>query len=134
MCTALCTHLTLFLQVKVYHCLTMKHPAADGAQRIRCFPFQGHTFQGRNIMDNVFLLPVDARRSFKLPQDKDQLEFGRTLLLFKIQIPAPLGSWQERSLAFVKYYDKYRVKGVSQYVLYVYWLCTDRLCCRKRGR
>ena len=85
-------------------------------------------------MDNVFLLPVDARRSVKLPQDKDQLEFGQTLLLFKIQIPAPLGSWQERSLAFVKYYDKYQVKGVSQYVLYVYWLCTDRLCCRKRGR
>ena len=71
-------------------------------------------------MDNVFLLPVDARRSFKLPRDKDRLEFGRTLLLFKIQIPGRFGSWHERSLAFVKYYDKYRVKGVSQYVLYVY--------------
>ena len=34
-------------QVKVYTTLVMQHPLATGVQRVRCFPFENHKFQGR---------------------------------------------------------------------------------------
>jgi hypothetical protein len=34
-------------QVRLYTTLVMQHPLATGVQRVRCFPFENHKFQGR---------------------------------------------------------------------------------------
>jgi hypothetical protein len=98
-------------QVRVFHCLEMKHPEAEGTQRIRCYPFANHTFQDRNIMDPVFFLPMEPKEDFALPEDKDLLEYGRVVLLFSVLLPGHLGKYREHDLAMVRYMDRYRVKG-----------------------
>lgn len=108
-------------QVKVFQCLEMRHPLADGVQRVRCYPFPKHTFQGRNIKDTVFLRPIIAGGGhFQLPRDKNKLEYGRVLLIFKMRIPGKLGRVQEVECAFIKYFDKYLAQGEIGHVLFLY--------------
>jgi hypothetical protein len=89
----------------------MSHPLAEGLQRVRCYPFGNHTFQGRNIKDNVFLLPVETTKHFSLPQDKDKLQFGKVQLLFSMLVPGNLGRFKEVHCAFIKYFDLFKPKG-----------------------
>jgi hypothetical protein len=99
-------------QVKVFQCMQMKHPDAEGIQRVRCYPFTKHLFQGRNITDPVFFLPVkDYKDDFSLPEDKDLLEYGRVQLLFSVLIPARSGRVRETDLAFIKYLKPYTIRG-----------------------
>jgi hypothetical protein len=99
-------------QVKVFHCMEMKHPEAEGVQRVRCYPFPTHLFQGRNIWDPVFFLPVkDYKEDFSLPEDKDLLEYGRVQLLFSVLIPSLMGRVKEFDLAFIKLLKPYLIKG-----------------------
>lgn len=101
-------------QVKVFHCLEMKNSEVAGMQRVRSYPFESHQFQGRRLKDTVFFRPVRCadEDGFKLPEDKDSLEYGTVLLFFKIKIRGKLGRGREVSLAFIKYFDKYLVEGM----------------------
>lgn len=99
-------------QVRVFQCLEMHHPECEGVQRVRCYPFPEHEFQGRNITDPVFFKPVDNYKSdFALPEDKDLLEFGRVQLLFSVLVPTKLGRHEEEDLVFIKYFKRYNVDG-----------------------
>lgn len=98
-----------FVQVKVFNCLEMRHPLCDGVQRIRCYPFPKHSFHGRRLLHTVFLLPVSATRHFSLPRDKDSLQYGRVLLLFRILVSGAFGKIRPLDCAFIKYFDVYRV-------------------------
>jgi hypothetical protein len=101
-------------QLQVHHCLEMRHHLADGVQRVRCYPFSGHQFHGLNPMDAIFFIPVTHHPSeFELPKDKDQIEYGKVLLFFKIIIPGRRGRWRTIECAFIKYFEKYLVKGES---------------------
>ncbi len=109
------------MQIKVFHCLEMKHPLCDGVQRIRCYPFPTHTFHKRNLQHTVFLLPVDATDDFQLPRDKAFLQYGRVLLFFRIRIEVE----EEISFldcAFIKYFDIYKAPG-EEHVLSMYGSC-----------
>ena len=99
-------------QIRVFHCLEMKHPEAEGVMRIRCYPFKKHPFQGRNIREPVMMMPLQKKKTFSLPQDRGELEYGRVMLFFSIQIPTHLGRCFEFDLAFIKYFDHYKVKGI----------------------
>ncbi len=100
-------------QVKLYTTLVMQHPLATGVQKVRCFPFEYHKFQGRTIKDTVFLRPVSAQE-FKLPENKQDLEYGRVQLLFQIRLPGKLGRSRLVECAFIKYYGKYEVEGSAK--------------------
>ena len=110
-------------QVKLYHCLEMQHRLVTGVQRVWCYPFANHRFWKRNICDTVFFrspkIDSEADSTFQLPRDRDQLEYGKVLLFFKIRIPGLFGRVRELACAFVKYYDKYLVKSI-----YMYCMCT----------
>ena len=97
-------------QVKLYTTLVMQHPLATGVQKVRCFPFEYHKYQGRTIKDTVFLRPLSAQE-FKLPENKQDLEYGRVQLLFQIRLPGKLGRSRLVDCAFIKYYGKYEVQG-----------------------
>ncbi len=99
-------------QVKVFQCVEMRHPLAEGPQRVRCYPFSNHQFQSRNILDNVFFQPVESSQSFTLPRDRQLLQYGRVLLLFKMKVPGVLGRFKEVECAFIKYYDLYKPRGM----------------------
>ena len=121
--------------IKNYHCLEMKHPLAEGVQRIRCYPFkhivdsdgeievEEHLFRDKNLTDAVFLMPVNTedRNDFVLPRDKEHLEYAKVLLFFQIRVKGKHERPQEENCAFVKYFDKYLVKGMS--------MCTVVSCC-----
>jgi hypothetical protein len=98
-------------QARVFHCLEMVHPQAEGVQRVRCFPFSNHTFNERNVKDPVFFMPVEAQKDFSLPQDQEKLEYGRVHLFFSILLPGYLGRLEETDLALVQYLDHYKIKG-----------------------
>lgn len=110
-------------QIRVFHCLEMKHPKADGVQRVRCYPFKCHDFQQRNITDPVFMMPVDAKDDFTLPEDTHLLGYGRVLLLFSCLVPGRLGNNIEIDLAFVKYFDLYKVKGNNSPCVHCTQIC-----------
>ena len=105
--------------IKVFHCLEMKHPQAEGVQRVRCFPFKSHKWQkgekteGRNLTDPVFLMPLEAKEDFSLPEDTALLHYGRVVLFFSILIPGRMGHAVEVDCAFVKYFDEYKARGKS---------------------
>ncbi len=63
--------------------------------------FQDLQIQRQNSQESSF---YDA----PLLQD---LEYGRVLLCFSILIQGHLGKWFEKDLAFVQYFDHYKVKG-----------------------
>lgn len=100
-------------QIRVFQCLEMKHPKAEGMQRVRCYPFRGCGFQKaeRNLKDPVFLMPLEAKDDFCLPEDTSLLQYGRVLLFFSVQVPGRMGNLIEVDLAFIKYYDVYKIKG-----------------------
>jgi hypothetical protein len=120
-------------QVKLYTTLVMQHPLATGVQKVRCFPFEYHKFQGRTIKDTVFLRPLSAQE-FKLPENKQDLEYGRVQLLFQIRLPGKLGRSRLVECAFIKYYGKYEVEGSAVYnderacMLYVCCNCVYIVC------
>ena len=66
----------------VCHCVPLYTDAylVIGVQRVRCYPFQNHQFNGRNILDPVFMKPLHSANDFKLPRDRESLEYGRVLL------------------------------------------------------
>lgn len=100
----------------MFNRLEMKHPLCDGVQKIRCFPFPEHTFNGKNVMDTVFLMPVTATEDFSLPADKSLLQYARVLLFFEIQIPRPKHKKKKTKLlecAFIEYFDRYTVPGMQ---------------------
>jgi hypothetical protein len=90
----------------------------SGVQRIRCYPFANHLFWKRNIFDTVFFRPPVAMSEdgseFQLPRDREHLEYGKVLLLFNLRLPGDLDRSREVSCAFVKYYDRYQVRGTSR--------------------
>lgn len=99
-------------EIKVFHCLEMSHPLADGYQRVRCYPFESHKFHKCNPLDAVFIIPMTHSPSlFQLPRDRDLVQYVKVLLLFKIEIPGKLGRLRKIDCAFVKYFEKYLVKG-----------------------
>ena len=98
-------------QIQVYSCLEMRHPMCEGVQRIRCYPFSDHQYNDRNIKDNIFLKPIAAGEHFNLPNDKDELQYAQVQLLFKCMVITRKGNLREVSLAFIKYYEKYTVRG-----------------------
>jgi hypothetical protein len=92
--------------------MEMKHPEAEGVQRVRCYPFKTHLFQARNLKEPVFFLPVkDYMEDFSLPEDKEKLEYGRVHLLFSVLIPSRMGKVHEHDLAFIKYLKPFEIKG-----------------------
>lgn len=100
--------------IEVFHCLEMKHPACEGTQRIRCFPFNRKDlrFHGRNILPPVLLVPSTiGREDFRLsnPEHCAELYFARVLLFFKIILKSDPP--EEKELAFIKYFDRYKVQG-----------------------
>ncbi len=79
------------------------------------------------MFDTVFFrspkATTDTGSTFQLPEDRDELEYGKVLLFFKLRLPGLLGRVREVSCAFVKYYDKYLVKGMYDlFVLHIH--CT----------
>mgnify|MGYP003683845193 CR=1 FL=1 len=124
-------------QIKVFSVLEMKHPLAEGPQRVRCFPFANHTWQadkkkgphsGRKITDPVFIKPLQAQEDFSLPDDASLLHYGRVLLLFSIWIPGRLGNKVEMDLAFIKYYDQYKVQGKSCFQMTIECVLCTHIC------
>lgn len=97
-------------QVRVFHRLDMTHPQVEGVQRVRCFPFSNHKFNLRTVKDPVFFA-FKEKGDFSLPEDQDLLEYGRVLLFFSVLLPGHLGRMFERDLAFIRYFDHYKVKG-----------------------
>jgi hypothetical protein len=57
------------------------------------------------------MMPLQPKKDFSLPEDKDDLEYGRVLLFFSVLIPGHLGKRFETDLAFIQYFDHYKVKG-----------------------
>ena len=101
-------------QLKVHHCLEMRHPLADGVQRVRCYPFLGHQFHGFNPTDAVLFIPGTHHLSkFNLPKDRDLIEYAKVLLFFKIIIPGQRGRLRTIECTFIDYIEKYLVKGES---------------------
>jgi hypothetical protein len=102
-------------QIRVFHCLAMQHPECEGVQRVRCYPFPNHRFQGHNMKDSVFFKPVDNYKSdFCLPQDRELLEFGRVMLIFSILVPTRMGRQEEEDLVFIRYFKPYNIQGARQ--------------------
>lgn len=99
-------------QIAVFHCLEMSHPLADGLQRVRCYPFSNHKYHEAIHKDAVFIIPVThSPEQFKLPRDKELLQYAKVLLFFKIRIRGHLGLPQTLELAFIKYFDVYSLEG-----------------------
>jgi hypothetical protein len=100
-------------QIKVYHCLEMSHPLADGRQRVRCYPFPNHKFHTANHMDAVFIIPQSRTpANFQLPRDRRLLDYAKVLLFFQIKIRGRIGRLETVDCAFIKYYEKYTVQGL----------------------
>ena len=92
----------------------MRHPEAEGVQRVRCYPFKTHQFNNKTIRNPVFMMPLQPKQDFSLPEDKEVLEYGRVLLFFSILVPGTLGKHFEKDLAFIQYFDHYKVKGKTE--------------------